>query len=66
MNQDQLRVDSIFLAAVEKATPEERCAFLNSACGADHELRERIDRQLAARSNLPDDNRGTGPERACR
>jgi serine/threonine protein kinase/Flp pilus assembly protein TadD len=53
MDQDELRADSIFLAAVEKATPGERCAFLDSACGADRELRERIDRRLAARSKLP-------------
>jgi serine/threonine protein kinase/tetratricopeptide (TPR) repeat protein len=54
MNQDQPRVESIFLAAVEKATPEERCAFLDGACGSDHELRERIDRLLAARAKGSD------------
>jgi eukaryotic-like serine/threonine-protein kinase len=65
MNQDELRADSIFLAAVEKATPEERCSFLDSACGADHELRERIDRQLAARPNSAETTAELGPsERA--
>jgi hypothetical protein len=54
MDQDKLRLDSIFLAAVEKATPEERCAFLDRACGSDHELRERIDRLLAGRLKVSD------------
>jgi serine/threonine protein kinase len=48
MDQDQRRVDSIFLAALERGAAEERAAYLDSACGADHELRRRIERLLAA------------------
>jgi hypothetical protein len=54
MYQDRPRVESIFLAALEKATGEERCAFLDGACGSDHELRERIDRLLAAPAKASD------------
>src|SRR6266851_5507811 len=48
MNQDKLRVDSIFLAAVEKSTDAERSAYLDGACGSDQGLRERVERLLAA------------------
>src|SRR5437660_11939675 len=48
MNQDKLRVDSIFLAAVEKSTDTERSAYLDGACGSDQGLRERVERLLAA------------------
>jgi WD40 repeat protein/serine/threonine protein kinase len=41
-------VEDIFLAAVEKATPEERAAFLDEACRSDAELRRRVERLLAA------------------
>ena len=30
-----MTAEEIFLAAVEKATPSERAAFLEGACGAD-------------------------------
>jgi hypothetical protein len=36
----------IFLAAPEKATPEERTAYLDSACGGNAELRERLETLL--------------------
>jgi len=42
-------VEDIFLAAVEKATPEERAAYLDKACRGDAELRRRVERLLAAR-----------------
>jgi WD40 repeat protein/serine/threonine protein kinase len=41
-------VEDIFLAAIEKATPEERAAYLNEACRSDAELRRRVERLLAA------------------
>src|SRR5438309_2365015 len=48
MHPDKHRVDSIFLAAAAKATPEERSAYLDDACGGDQELRQRVERLLAA------------------
>jgi serine/threonine protein kinase len=41
-------VENLFLAAVEKATSAERAAFLDEACQGDTELRQRIERLLAA------------------
>jgi serine/threonine protein kinase len=48
MDQEQPRIDSIFLAALEKRTAEERSAYLDSACQSNPELRERVERLLAA------------------
>jgi WD40 repeat protein len=48
MPADPKQVKAIFLAAVEKATPEERAAFLSEACGADEALRRRTDELLQA------------------
>src|SRR6516162_10054183 len=48
MDQDNHRPDSIFFEAVAKPTAEERSAYLDGACGTDHELRERVERLLAA------------------
>ena len=48
MDQDNHHPDSIFLEAVAKPTAEERSAYLDGACGSDHELRERVERLLAA------------------
>jgi serine/threonine protein kinase/WD40 repeat protein len=48
MDTDKLGVESIFLEAVEKPTAEARSDYLDSACGADAELRQRIERLLAA------------------
>jgi hypothetical protein len=47
MQPDQQRIDSIFLAAAEKATPAERAAYLDAACTSDPELRERVELLLA-------------------
>jgi serine/threonine protein kinase/tetratricopeptide (TPR) repeat protein len=52
MNPDKVHIDSIFLAAAEKATADERVAYLNGACGSDRELRERVERLLAAQSKV--------------
>src|SRR6516162_6724244 len=37
----------IFLEAIEKATPDERAAFLDQACGDDPLLRQRVEELLA-------------------
>jgi serine/threonine protein kinase len=41
-------VESIFLAALEKALPEERAVYLDRACGVDEALRQRVERLLSA------------------
>jgi hypothetical protein len=38
--------ESIFAAARSKAPGVERCAFLDGACGSDHDLRQCIERLL--------------------
>src|SRR5271165_4863557 len=40
------RVKDIFLAAVERAEPEDRHAFLNEACGGDLALRRQVEALL--------------------
>src|SRR5262245_54923792 len=40
--------ESLFAAAIEKQTGAERQAFLDSACGGDLGLRERVGKLLAA------------------
>jgi serine/threonine protein kinase/lipoprotein NlpI len=52
MYPDQEPIDAIFLAAAEKATAAERAAYLDVACAADPQLRERVERLLAAQSKL--------------
>ena len=47
-NSSQL--ESIFFAALEKNSPDERSDFLEQACAADSELRHRVERMLAAQS----------------
>src|SRR5262249_3881787 len=46
MPVDPKQIKSIFLAAVEMATGEERAAFLDDACGSDVELRRRVEKLL--------------------
>ena len=41
-------VEDVFLAALEKGTPEERAAFLDAACKDDPDLRRRVERLLEA------------------
>jgi serine/threonine protein kinase/tetratricopeptide (TPR) repeat protein len=41
-------VESIFFAALDKATPGEQTAYLNEACGHDDDLRRRVERLLNA------------------
>src|SRR5215468_11041070 len=40
--------EAVFFAALAKADPAERAAYLNEACGADADLRRQVDRLLAA------------------
>jgi serine/threonine protein kinase len=40
--------EAIFFAALAKTDPSDRAAYLDEACGADSELRRRVDRLLAA------------------
>jgi serine/threonine protein kinase len=47
MNTPSL-VEDVFLAALEKATPAERAAYLDEACAGDPELRRRVERLLHA------------------
>ena len=46
--QNLSAVESIFFAALEKASPEERAAYLDQACGQDAEMRRRVERLLSA------------------
>jgi eukaryotic-like serine/threonine-protein kinase len=48
MGDDNADIDSLFHAALEKATPEERAAYLDEACGGDSERRRRVERLLKA------------------
>jgi eukaryotic-like serine/threonine-protein kinase len=41
-------VESIFFAALDKASEPDRAAFLDQACGKDAELRQHVERLLAA------------------
>src|SRR5580704_2892635 len=45
---EQSPAEAIFFAALEKGTPEERALYLNAACGDDSNLRQRVERLLAA------------------
>src|SRR5215471_5062958 len=40
--------EAVFFAALGKADPAERAAYLSEACGADADLRRQVDRLLAA------------------
>jgi serine/threonine protein kinase/formylglycine-generating enzyme required for sulfatase activity len=42
------RVEELFFAALAKGTPEERAAYLDDACRDEPELRQRVDKLLAA------------------
>src|SRR6516165_163561 len=47
-------VESVFLAALEKGSPEERAAYLERACGPDLELRRCVERLLSAHPSVGD------------
>jgi serine/threonine protein kinase len=44
--------ESLFAAALEKRDPAERAAFLDQACGDDHELRRRVEALLQSQAQL--------------
>jgi tetratricopeptide (TPR) repeat protein len=46
--------EAIFFAALEKATPADRAAFLDEACGSDDALRCLVDRLLAGHAQVGD------------
>jgi eukaryotic-like serine/threonine-protein kinase len=54
-----MQEQSIFIEALEKETPAERAAFLDSVCAGDSALRERIERLL--RRHEQDDSFLTQP-----
>jgi WD40 repeat protein/serine/threonine protein kinase/tetratricopeptide (TPR) repeat protein len=45
---DLTAIESIFFAALEKPSAQERASFLNAACGADSEIRRQVERLLTA------------------
>ena len=51
---DPQRVESIFLAALDKKSAEERADYLDHACGADAALRQRVERMLDAHPRAVD------------
>jgi serine/threonine protein kinase/tetratricopeptide (TPR) repeat protein len=53
MSAPRLSEKSIFLAALDQASPEERAAYLDTACGDDHQLRAAVEALLAAYERLP-------------
>ncbi len=48
MNDDSRRQEQIFRAALRLATPKERAAYLQGACGENEPLRQRVEALLAA------------------
>jgi eukaryotic-like serine/threonine-protein kinase len=53
MAVDPARVKSLFLAAADLADPAERAAYLDHACGAEAELRARVEALLRANDASP-------------
>src|SRR5207244_346189 len=50
VDRAKLELDDVFCAALELATPAERAAYLDGACGDDCDARRRVERLLAAHS----------------
>ena len=50
MDRAKLDLEDIFCAALELASPAERAAYLDQACGDDLDARRRVERLLAAHS----------------
>jgi eukaryotic-like serine/threonine-protein kinase len=46
-----LPLEAIFFAALEKQSPAERAAYLDEACADNRDLRDRVERMLAAQVN---------------
>ena len=49
-----LPLESIFFDALEKTSAAERTAFLDEACAGDVDLRQSVERMLAAQSSVGD------------
>src|SRR5262245_32154476 len=43
-------LEAVFFEALEKATPQERAAYLDAACAGDADLRRRVEKMLAAQA----------------
>ena len=52
MSDQVPNLDTLFLAALEIASPEERAAFLTKSCGADGELRVQVERLLKSHEQV--------------
>jgi eukaryotic-like serine/threonine-protein kinase len=52
VNHPTPSIDEIFFAAMERESLEARAAYLDEACGADFDLRRRVERLLAAQQNV--------------
>src|SRR6478752_5167529 len=48
MNEQGHEVESVFLAALDKATPEERAAYVEAACAGKPEMLQRVRELLAS------------------
>src|SRR5438067_2876438 len=48
MNEHQISEKSIYLEAIEIASPEERAAYLEAACGGDGQLRKEVEALIRA------------------
>src|SRR3954468_8317663 len=46
--------EAVFAAALAKRSPAERAAYLAAACGADTDLRERVEQLLASHDHAGD------------
>ena len=49
---EQSPAEAIFFTALEKRTAEERIAYVRAACGDDSNLRQRVERLLAAHPHV--------------
>src|SRR5262245_52894380 len=54
MSPDVPRVDAIFMAAIKLQSLQERAAYLDRACGDDAQLRDRLEKLLAAHFSAGD------------
>ncbi|MCI0743155.1 MAG: hypothetical protein L0Y72_29355, partial [Gemmataceae bacterium] len=52
MNAAESPAESIYFAALAKESPQERAAYLEEACGADADLRRRVERLLEAQPKV--------------
>jgi WD40 repeat protein/serine/threonine protein kinase len=62
MSEKQPQLDALFLAAMEIESSADRAEFLDSACGADLELRREVDRLLQSNAEAGDFLERPAPE----